>query len=204
MVAQAIPVHRRRPTVVIKTSEFERNFLASYSSLKIPLDTTPVFRHRTRFVRSDVRDLLRLVTGRAVALAEEKKQKDTTPVDQSPGEAGASDGSSSLSTALDIIGSRLQSVCETKTARLDTFCRLCNKDIGLDFYLHLMSNHGIREEIEAKLAELEDRIGEMEEHSRELMARLSENGVDVSDLDLKEFDTTCIDLEKLDAGRNSN
>ena len=74
LVAQAIPVHRRRPTVVIKTSEFERNFLASYSSLKIPLDTTPVFRHRTRFVRSDVRDLLRLVTGRAVALAEEKKQ----------------------------------------------------------------------------------------------------------------------------------
>jgi serine O-acetyltransferase len=47
-----------------------------------------------------------------------------------------------------------------------------------------------------------ERIGEMEDHSRALIERLAASGADVGDLEIKEFDTTCIDLEKLDSSRD--
>ena len=70
---------------------------------------------------------------------------------------------------------------------------------GFDAY---GQRRGTDDPVAQAILRLCERIGEMEEHSRELMTRLTENGVDVADLEIKEFDTTCIDLEKLDAGRN--
>jgi serine O-acetyltransferase len=72
---------------------------------------------------------------------------------------------------------------------------------GFDAY---GQRRGADDPVAQAILRLCERMGEMEEYSRDLMTRLTESGVDVGDLELKDFDTTCIDLEKLDAGRNGD
>ena len=69
---------------------------------------------------------------------------------------------------------------------------------GFDAY---GQRRGADDPVAVAILRLCERIGEMEDHSRALIKRLAESGADVSDLEIKEFDATCIDLEKLDSRR---